>query len=94
MFVGACHLLGGFEEPVLPYGASAGDDALSECGKSNAATHQPAPPALITRLASHDAELVRRSAAANPNCPPEVLGLLKQNPEDTVRQHAFKHPAR
>ena len=72
--------------------AASGDgDDLSEFGKSNAAAHRHAPPALITRLALHDAELVRRSAAANPNCPPEVLGLLKQDPEGTVRQYALNH---
>ena len=54
--------------------------ASGEFGKSNAAGHPHAPPALITNLASHDEWMVRRSVAANPATPPELVPLLEQGP--------------
>ena len=68
--------------------------AGSELGKINAASHPHAPPALITNLASRDEWMVRRSVAANPATPPELVRLLEQDPDDLVSEEALKRPDR
>ena len=77
--------------------AARGDELLmSDLACEEAAANPICPASVLRRVAAADNEYnqhLRTGAAANPNCPPELLDVLAGDSNDLVRAAAARNPS-